>query len=206
METECQALGETIVSLTDTARGVYLSRAMPSRRLDLKAVYLLRDNVRTLLATRKEDQVALATWCGHGKSWINKFLNMGREVQLHDLDKIASFFGIEAYQLFQPGISRLTERRISPDRRAGTDRRIGHQGRQLAALRVEHAKLPRLAYGTLTSRDAPADPEIQLIVTAAERDIAAVLARKQAAADRAGRADLPADHRRIRRPRTKTGG
>ena len=42
------------------------------------------------------------------------------------LDRIADFFGIATYQLLQPGISPLTERRSGLDRRLGRDRRISH--------------------------------------------------------------------------------
>jgi hypothetical protein len=40
------------------------------------------------------------------------------------LDAFADYFGIETYQLFQPGISQLTERRSGGDRRATADRRV----------------------------------------------------------------------------------
>ena len=73
-----------------------------------KALYVIRENIRSLLVARKEDQAALAQHCGHDRSWLNKFLNSGRGIQLKDLDLIAGFFGIEPYQLFQPGISSLS--------------------------------------------------------------------------------------------------
>lgn len=110
-----------------------------------KTLVVLRENVRALLAARNESQTSLAQYCGHDKSWLNKFLNEGRGLQLPDLDRIAAFFGIEPYQLFQPGISRLTERRSGVDRRTNTDRRIGHAGRLVHALQSEHAKVPRFA-------------------------------------------------------------
>lgn len=166
-----------------------------------KAVHVLRENIRSLLAGRKEDQVTLARWCGHEKSWINKFLNEGRGLRIPDLDGIASFFGIDPYQLFQPGISSLTERRISGDRRIGADRRIGHAGRQLASLRTELDKLPRTqgaAHGVASSTRLPAADPIQRILARAERDIAAVYAGQQAPTARPRRAKLPRGDRKIR--------
>lgn len=101
------------------------------------ALYLLRRNITALLLARKESQQSLAFSLGHHKTWLNKFLNGDREIQFKDLDKIADFFGISAYQLFQPGIADLTERRSGKDRRSGRERRIGHTGR--AFLRVDAA-------------------------------------------------------------------
>jgi hypothetical protein len=101
------------------------------------ALYLLRRNITDLLLTRKESQHSLAFSIGHHKTWLNKFLNGDREIQFKDLDGIANFFGLQAYQLFQPGISQLTERRKGKDRRTGRDRRIGHAGREY--LRVDAA-------------------------------------------------------------------
>lgn len=96
--------------------------SMPS---DLRATTIMRHNVSTLLSARKETQAELAGWLRHSRSWINKFLNGERQIQMKDLDRIADFFGIAAYQLFQPGISPLTERRIQ-ERRKHRERRIGH--------------------------------------------------------------------------------
>ena len=93
----------------------------------------MRNNILALLSARKESQADLAGWLKHSRSWINKFLNGERQVQLKDLDRIADFFGLATYQLFQPGISPLTERRVQ-QRRKLKDRRIGHQHRELQAL------------------------------------------------------------------------
>lgn len=95
----------------------------------LRAVNQLRENVKALLLARKEDQKTLAFHMGVHPTTVNKFLQGTREVQLAALDSMADFFGIATYQLFQPGISRLTERRSGRDRRSGTDRRIGHTKR-----------------------------------------------------------------------------
>lgn len=103
----------------------------------------MRANVLALLAARKESQADLASWLKHDRSWINKFLNGERQVQLKDLDRIADFFGIATYQLFQPGISPLSERRVQ-ERRKRPDRRLSHQQRELRALSeiVRNARRP----------------------------------------------------------------
>lgn len=101
---------------------------------DLRAVTIMRNNIRALLDARHESQAALASWLRHSRAWINKFLNGERQVQLKDLDRIADFFGIATYQLFQPGISPLTERRVQ-ERRKRKDRRIGHAFRELERTR-----------------------------------------------------------------------
>lgn len=138
----------------------------------MKALRLLKDNIQALLHHRKEDQVSLAQWCGHSKAWINKFLNEDdAEIQLKDLDRIGDFFGVAAYQLFQPGINRVTERRRG-ERRANEERRIGAAGKMADRLQSEVNKLPRLARQTdhdVSTLPAP----IQKIILKANRQIAA---------------------------------
>lgn len=95
----------------------------------LRASLLLLQNIRDLLARRRQDQRDLAMWVGHHETWLSKILNEDRSVRLKDLDKIADFFGLEPYQLFSPGISPLTERRRG-ERRSGRERRAGHDRRQ----------------------------------------------------------------------------
>ncbi len=88
-----------------------------------KASVQLAMNVRYLL---DEFHVTQADLCAHAKvdpSTFTKFMQGKRELQLFHLDGIASKFGLSVYQLFQPGISRLTDRRVIPDRRMGHDRR-----------------------------------------------------------------------------------
>ena len=53
-----------------------------------------------------------------------------RGVPLKHLDRIADFFGIATYQLLQPGISPLTERRSGRERRTGHDRRVSMAGQK----------------------------------------------------------------------------
>ncbi len=89
----------------------------------LRAEVLLVENVRSLLNARGIDSQALAQWCGHKPAWISKILSGERGVQTADIGKIADFFGLTVSQLFQQGISPLTERRKAA-RRTGGDRRV----------------------------------------------------------------------------------
>ena len=154
----------------------------------LKALYLLKRNVRALLDARHENQVTLAAWVGHSKAWLNKFLkDEYAEIQFRDLDRIASFFGIAAYQLFQPGIHTLTERRKAGDRRSGSDRRIGHQNRLLTVLRSDISKVPHLAAkGThdLSTLPSEALAESKRSLQAALDHIRAEESRRQIASTR----------------------
>ncbi len=159
-----------------TADVLLLSHRMDSAQFQRKAAHVLAENVRTLLDARKEDQQTLARWCGHDKSWINKFLNGGRGVTLKDFDKIATFFGLETYQLFQPGIARLTERRSGIDRRTAQERRVGHTLRLLSSLRTELNKVPKfasLAHPQVLQSGPEGLPEpVQRIMADAQRRIA----------------------------------
>ena len=103
--------------------------------MDLKGLYVLRQNVRWLLTDRKESEATLAQWLGFKhRSSLNKFLNNERAgFQMARLDRLGAFFGLPVYQLFQPGISRLTERRTR-ERRTGHERRIGHTPRVMLGL------------------------------------------------------------------------
>lgn len=92
----------------------------------MKAQRLLAENIAALLRERGQKQKDLAAWCRHSEVWISAILSGKRSAHLKDLDRIADFFGIATYQLFQPGISRFTERRKGVERRTGHDRRVGH--------------------------------------------------------------------------------
>lgn len=107
----------------------------------MKAVRLLSENIQALLKGRGQSQHDLAQWCRHSDVWLSYFLSGKREIQFADLDRIADFFGIATYQLFQPGISPLTERRVK-DRRNGRDRRMGHAHRVMlhVASDIERAR------------------------------------------------------------------
>jgi transcriptional regulator with XRE-family HTH domain len=84
---------------------------------------VLKENVRMLMEKRQISQKDLALYCGHGTSWANKWLNGTREIQFKDLDRMADLFGILPHQLFTPGISPMTERRVGAERRKIADRR-----------------------------------------------------------------------------------
>ena len=113
----------------------------------MKATYLLKRNIESLLSARGQTQHDLAQWCRRSDAWLSKILSESdanqqkRGVPLKYLDRIADFFGLATYQLFQPGISPLTERRKGLDRRTGRDRRAH------AALpgRIQTADLPLTA-------------------------------------------------------------
>lgn len=91
----------------------------------MRATVLLRRNLESLLRARGQTQHDLAQWCRRSDAWLSKILdeNANRGLPLKYLDRIAEFFGIAAYQLFQPGISPLLERRQG-ERRSGLDRRV----------------------------------------------------------------------------------
>lgn len=113
--------------------GNTLARTMHASRL-------LKHNIDALLRGRHQTRHDLAQWCRRSDPWLSKILsespgnNQSRSVPLKYLDRIADFFGIATYQLFQPGISGLTERRSGRDRRTGLDRRISQ---------AEHGRLPQ---------------------------------------------------------------
>jgi hypothetical protein len=85
----------------------------------------MKQNVIALLKGRRLAAKDLADWCRRSESWISKILKLDstREFPLKYWDRIADFFGISTYQLLQPGISSITERRQG-DRRTGKDRRV----------------------------------------------------------------------------------
>lgn len=97
--------------------------SLPTR---MRAGALLKHNVETLLKERRQTDSELARYCRRSRSWISKLLSdrADRNVQMKYLDLIAEFFGIATYQLLQPGISPLTERRSGAERRRLRDRRI----------------------------------------------------------------------------------
>jgi transcriptional regulator with XRE-family HTH domain len=95
--------------------------------MSLKVQYLLRQNIDALLKARGQKRKDLALYCHRTESWLSQIFGQGdRNIPLKYLDRMAGFFGLEPYQLFQPGISPLTERRTGLDRRSGVDRRVSH--------------------------------------------------------------------------------
>lgn len=110
----------------------------------MKANLLLKHNIDTLLKARRQTRRDLAAWCRQSINpkiidpWISQiFTDPDREFQMKYLDRMADFFGLEVYQLFQPGISAVTERRSGTERRVRADRRISgrHGGHPLSPVR-----------------------------------------------------------------------
>lgn len=122
---------------------------MPAKHPDLKAVFIFTENVLELLHRRHLTQRELANWCHKSEVWISKILKRERQARMDDLDKIADFFGLATYQLFQPGISAHVERRSGRDRRNGQDRRISQAHRVMLKVKDElervrpHGRFPR---------------------------------------------------------------
>lgn len=86
---------------------------------------LMKSNIDALLRARGQTRKDLAVWCRKSESWISKiFKEERREFPMKYFDRIADFFGIATYQLLQPGLSAITERRTGVQRRSGRDRRI----------------------------------------------------------------------------------
>lgn len=85
-------------------------------------------NIAALLRGRHLHQKDLADWCRNTESWISKIMKLesSREFPLKYWDRIADFFGVETYQLLQPGIASQTERRKA-ERRSGKERRVGRK-------------------------------------------------------------------------------
>lgn len=85
---------------------------------------LMKQNLDALLRARGQTRKDLAVWCRRGESWISKIMKEERrEFPMKYWDRIADFFGLATYQLLQPGLSPMTERR-SATRRTIKDRRI----------------------------------------------------------------------------------
>lgn len=103
----------------------------------LTAPRLFAANVQALLRLRGQSQRDLAAWCRHSEVWISKILRCEREARMKDLDRMADFFGLATYQLFQPGLTKATERRRGGDRRSGQDRRLSHEHRQMREVEQE---------------------------------------------------------------------
>lgn len=187
----------------------------------MKANQLLKHNIDTLLKERHQTRRDLASAVRQSLDpkkidpWISKiFGSPDAEFQTKYLDRIADFFGFSVYQLFQPGISHLTERRKHLDRRSGRDRRISHLGRQIhAALspasahitEEDIADLIRLRALTADSR-AVIRQEIDTL-DRAEREAAAQRSGRRGADTAPGAATTAASRGRRRRPaRSGVGG
>lgn len=157
----------------------------------VKVARILSGNIQAILAARHQTQHDLALWCRHSDVWLSNFLAGKRQIQLRDLDRLADFFGLATYQLFQPGISAVSERRSGRERRQNRDRRIGIQNRLVQDLAdaLDFARPPRSA--TQPSKDSrsadhlpPSDPVRTAIDAEVRRRITGHAARQQAATPR----------------------
>lgn len=110
----------------------------------MRAEQRLKHNIDALLRARGQTRHDLALWCRRSDSWLSKIFaeprtasdRAERSIPLKYLDRMADFFGLATYQLFQPGISPLTERRSGRDRRQGQDRRISRHDASPTTIRV----------------------------------------------------------------------
>src|SRR3990167_10655822 len=90
----------------------------------MRANALIKANIDALLRARGLTRKDLAQWCRRSESWISKIMSEDRrEFPMKYWDRIGDFLGIAAYQLLQPGLGGVGERRKG-ERRAGNDRRI----------------------------------------------------------------------------------
>lgn len=107
----------------------------------VKANRILKQNIDALLRRDHLNRKDLAQACGNKESWISKIYRdptEKREIPLKYLGRIADLFGVEVYELFQPGRwTTQSDRRSGFDRRTGQERRVGHKMRELGALRAE---------------------------------------------------------------------
>jgi len=104
----------------------------------MQANLLLKTNIDALLRARGQTRKDLAMWCRRTESWISKaFRDPNRSIPLRYFDRIADFFGLATYQLFQPGITPYTERRSGKERRSGMERRLSHVDRIRSQMREE---------------------------------------------------------------------
>lgn len=93
----------------------------------MQANRLMKQNVDALLRARGQTRKDLAVWCRKTESWISKIMKEERrEFPMKYFDRIADFFGLATYQLLQPGLSPMTERRTKVPRRTLKDRRVSN--------------------------------------------------------------------------------
>lgn len=126
----------------------------------MRADRVLAENISALLRARGQKQRDLAFACGKTETWISSILRGERHFRIIDFNTIADFFGIAVYQLFQPGISPLTERRKGRDRRNGRERRISLAQREMMTMRdsIEAAR-PELPSRTRRRRPRTDDDD-----------------------------------------------
>jgi transcriptional regulator with XRE-family HTH domain len=123
--------------------------------MGMRAERIIVENIQHLLRKRGHKQRELAEWCGHSETWLSSIFRGERQFRITDFDKISDFFGVATYQLFQPGIAPVTERRSSTERRSGQDRRVSHAQRAMLQVRDNiDAARPRRPRGPVSAEDA----------------------------------------------------
>lgn len=143
---------------------------------EMRAHRLLAENISGLLRARHLRQHDLAMWCHHTDVWLSYILSGKREPQLKDLDRIADFFGVPTYQLFQPGMATATERRSPVDRRTGRERRISHATR--IARELESRIRPKGARQDGAGESSAATQELDRLVAHLTRELKRLLAEQ----------------------------
>lgn len=96
--------------------------------VNLKALYLLKNNIRAIMHARGLRPADVARELKCDPSTIHKLIDPRRpklNIQMEWLDQFHKVFGLEPYEMFLPAITPLTERRTDRNRRSGTDRRVG---------------------------------------------------------------------------------
>lgn len=105
---------------------------------------LLKENVKALLRIREKEPEDLAKFFRKTVSWIDKiFRYEHRTFPIRHYDTLAKFFGVEVYQLLQPGIAERSERRSGTDRRKIPDRRVSRAVVSEKALDVDIVHIVR---------------------------------------------------------------
>lgn len=114
-----------------------------------KAHHILKKNIDALLRARHLKRKDLALWCRRSEGWLSQiFTDEDRNMPLKYLDRIADFFRLETYQLFQPGLIPETDRRrFGYERRSGNDRRAtaaGHVLQETPSMAALEARMRQL--------------------------------------------------------------
>ncbi len=143
--TPCQVESTSFVATNEL-----FAKSFSGNRLAVayKANVLLKRNIDALLKARGHTQRDLADWCHRTEEWLSKALRDDkRGIPVKYFDRMADFFGIEAYQLLAPGMSALSERRSGIERRTMIERRVGRSGLmkpKMAASVSNHTALVQL--------------------------------------------------------------
>lgn len=136
----------------------------------LRAPLLLKENIDALLRRRGYRRKDLAQWCHRTEGWLSKiFRESERGVPLKYLDRMADFFGLTTYQLFQPGIARSSERRRGLERRSSVERRISRRIEDMEARAPEPIQPPQITTDVLVEMSRMAARLTELAQAAARQ-------------------------------------